>query len=192
MERYSRRKYFSKMKFWKLFGNQIRIFDENKQNILFFVKQKAFKLKENIMIYSDESMSEILIEINARSILDFGATYDIVDVQNGQKYGAVRRKMLKSFLRDSWEILDVHDLVIGKIEEDSMFRALLRRFFSNLIPQGFTIMIGESVVAYFKQTFNPFVPQLMLDFTPDVSGLLPRQTGISIAVLLQVIEGRQQ
>ena len=58
MDRYSLDQYYCRMKFWKLFGNEIKIYDGNRQNLLLFVKQKAFKLKEAITVYADESKSE--------------------------------------------------------------------------------------------------------------------------------------
>ncbi len=192
MERYELNQYYSKMKFWKLFGNQIRIYDVSREKLYFFVKQKAFKLKEAITVFADESMQEELLKIDARSIIDFSASYDVTDVKTGQRIGTLRRKGLKSIFRDAWEILDSSENVIGKIEEDSMLLALIRRFLSNLVPQKFSVFIGESQVALFKQTFNPFVPQLLLDFSADLNKRLDRRLGIAAAILLQVIEGRQK
>ena len=146
MSPFDHNKYFAKKKFLKLFGGEIKIFDENQSNLLFFVKQKAFKLKEDITVYADESQSQELLKIQARSIIDFGAAYDITDSVKGQKVGALRRKGLKSILRDSWEIMDAQDSVIGKITEDSMLMATLRRFLTNLIPQSLDITVGETVV----------------------------------------------
>ena len=191
MEQYTYDKYFAKKSFWKFFGGEIRIFDENKQNLLFFVKQKAFKLKEDITVYSDESMSSEILKIKARSIIDFSAAYDVVDVSSNEKMGAMRRKGLKSILRDSWEILDTSDGVIGSVIEDSMGMALLRRFLTNLIPQKFQIILNENQVGSLKQTFNPFVPQFNIDFSMDVEKKLDRRMGIAIVILLQIIEGRQ-
>ncbi|MBL8021409.1 MAG: hypothetical protein JNM27_17185 [Leptospirales bacterium] len=183
-------KYFAKKKFFKLFGGEVRIYDENKDKLLFFVKQKAFKLKEDITVYADDSQNQPLVKIQARSILDFGATYDITDVQSGQKVGSVRRKLFKSILRDEWDILDPSDKEIAKVKEDSLIMALLRRFLSALIPQHFSIYMGDTEVADIKQTWNPFVPQFHVDFSMD-SGRLDRRLGIGAVILLQVIEGKQ-
>jgi len=191
MSPFDHNKYFAKKKFLKLFGGEIKIFDENQSNLLFFVKQKAFKLKEDITVYADESQSQELLKIQARSIIDFGAAYDITDSVKGQKVGALRRKGLKSILRDSWEIMDAQDSVIGKITEDSMLMATLRRFLTNLIPQSLDITVGETVVGSLNQTFNPFVPQFRVDFSMDHSNRLDRRLGIGAVILLQIIEGRQ-
>ena len=71
-----------------------------------YCKQKAFKLREDIRIYTDESCSTELIRIAARSILDFSTTYDIL-LGSGAVLGSIRRKGLKSsFVRDEWLIFD--------------------------------------------------------------------------------------
>ncbi|TGK90088.1 hypothetical protein EHQ23_00555 [Leptospira bourretii] len=192
MQQYTFNKYFAKKSFLKIFGGEIRIFDENKTNLLFFVKQKAFKLKEDITVYADETKSKELLKIKARSMIDFSAIYDVVDVSSNEPMGALRRKGFKSILKDSWEILDTKDQVIGSIDEDSMLKAILRRFLTNLIPQTFFITINKNQVGVLKQTFNPFVPQFNIDFSSDSANALDRRMGIAIVILLQIIEGRQQ
>nr|WP_232373799.1 hypothetical protein [Leptospira chreensis] len=175
----------------KIFGGEIRIFDETKSNLLFFVKQKAFKLKEDITVYADETKTKELLKIKARSVIDFSAIYDVVDISTNQPMGALRRKGFKSILKDSWEILDTKDQVIGSIDEDSVFKAILRRFLTNLIPQTFFISLNNKQVGLLKQTFNPFVPQFNIDFSLDTANALDRKLGIAIVILLQIIEGRQ-
>lgn len=192
MQQYTFNKYFVKKSFLKIFGGEIRIFDENKTNLLFFVKQKAFKLKEDITVYADETKSKELLKIKARSMIDFSAIYDVVDVSSNESIGSLRRKGFKSILKDSWEILDAKDQVIGSIDEDSMLKAMLRRFLTNLIPQTFFITVNKNQVGVLKQTFNPFVPQFNIDFSADTAKILDRRMGIAIVILLQIIEGRQE
>lgn len=193
MDPFSQNTYFAKMKFFRLFGNVIRIFDESKTNLLLYVKQKAFKLKEDITIFVDEAQTRPVLKINARSIIDFSAAYDVTDAASGTKIGALRRKgMMSSFVMDAWEILDQNDAVVGNIKEDNWMLALVRRYLANIIPQKFNFTIGDSTVGIVKQTWNPFVPQMRVDFTSDAAGKLDRRLGLAAVVLLQVIEGRQQ
>ncbi|MGV3667383.1 MAG: hypothetical protein ACO1NV_14730 [Leptospira bouyouniensis] len=192
MQQYTFNKYFAKKSFLKIFGGEIRIFDENKSKLLFFVKQKAFKLKEDITVYSDETKTKELLKIKARSVIDFSAIYDVVDMTSNENIGSLRRKGFKSILKDSWEILDTKEQVVGSIDEDSMLKAILRRFLTNLIPQQFLITLNQKPVGVLQQTFNPFVPQFKIDFSSDVTNALDRRMGIAIVILLQIIEGRQQ
>ncbi len=193
MDIFNRDTYFAKMKFFKLFGNTIRIFDESKTNMLLYVKQKAFKLKEDITMFADEAQTRPVIKINARNILDFSAAYDVTDVATGEKIGVLRRKgMMSSFVMDAWEILDKNDAVIGSIKEESMLLAMVRRYLANIIPQKFMLAIGETPVGHAKQTWNPFLPQMKVDFTADSGKKLDRRLGLAAIVLLQVIEGKQR
>lgn len=191
MDKYAINRFYAKKKFLKLFGGEIRIYDESRQTLLFFVKQKAFKLKEDISVYADESQRDQVLTIKARNIIDFGATYDVMDTSTNQKVGALRRKGFRSMLRDSWLILDASDREIGTIDEDSMLLALLRRFLSNLIPQSFDMTINGFTAGKLQQTFNPFVPQFTIDFSMDDGKKLDRRLGIGSVILLQIIEGRQ-
>ncbi|HQX00908.1 MAG TPA: hypothetical protein PLQ94_02285 [Anaerolineales bacterium] len=159
--------------------------------LVLFSEQKMFKLREDIRVFSDESKSQEVLMIKARQFIDFSAAYDVVDSATGQKIGALRRKGLASMLRDEWEILDVSDNVIGKLFEDSMGLALIRRFLSNLVPQNYDITMGDDRVADLKQNFNPFTYELNLDFSMDINHRLDRRLGIAAGILLAAVEGRQ-
>ena len=181
--------YLLKRQVFALAG-KFRFFDPSGRLVL-YSEQKMFKIREDIRVYSDESKTQEVLMIKARQIIDFSAAYDVVDSATGQKVGALRRKGLASILRDEWEILDVGDNVIGKLFEDSMGMALLRRFLSNLIPQNYDITLGTNRVADLKQNFNPFTYELNLDFSMDIGRLLDRRMGLAAGILLAAVEGRQ-
>ena len=181
-------------KFLKIFGQSFHIYDANDQ-VCFFAKLKAFKLKEDIRIYADTEQQNELLRIHARSVIDFGATYDIIDSAQDLKLGALRRKGLKSILRDSWLILDVNDEEIGTLTESgSGGLALLRRlggFGTLIMPQTFSVDVNGQQVASFRQRRNPFIAKVDLDFSMDSQQVLDRRMGIAAAILIGAIEGRQ-
>lgn len=181
--------YLLKRQVFALAG-KFRVFDPSGQLVL-FSEQKMFKLREDIRVYSDENKTQEVLTIKARQIMDFSAAYDVVDSSTGQKVGALRRKGLASILRDEWEILDVSDNIVGKLFEDSMGLALVRRFLSGLVPQNYDITLGTNRVADLKQAFNPFSYQLAVDFSMDVNKLLDRRLGLAAGILLAAVEGRQ-
>ncbi len=182
-------RYLLKRQVFALAG-KFRFYDPNGRLVL-FSEQKMFKLREDIRVYADESKTQEVLMIKARQIMDFSAAYDVVDSSTGQKIGALRRKGLASMLRDEWDVLDVADNVVGKLFEDSMGLALMRRFLSGLIPQNYDITLGSDRVADLKQPFNPFAYQLNIDFSMDISKRLDRRVGIAAGILLAAIEGRQ-
>lgn len=162
-------------------------------SLLGFCKQKAFKLKEDIRIYTDESMERERLTIKARKVIDFSAAYDVVDSASGEKIGALQRKGMKSILRDSWIVLDEHDNEIGSLQEDSAGMAMVRRFLpmGNFFPQKFHLKENhdDTEFAEFRTHFNPFVYRLTVTIYPDCpfNSLLVLAGGI----LLAAIEGRQ-
>src|SRR5512143_3777688 len=161
-------------------------------NLVMFSEQKMFKLREDIRVYSDESKSQEILSIKARQIMDFSAAYDVMDTELNQKVGALRRKGLRSLLRDEWEVLDENDNVKGLLFEDSMGLALLRRFLlGSWLPQNYDITFGETRVADLKQRFHLFRYELDIDFSMDTAHHLDRRLRIAAGILLAAIEGKQ-
>lgn len=189
-EVFTHESYLVRRKIFKLFGAAFHIYDPSGR-VAFYSKQKAFKLKEDIRIYTGEDMRKEVLTIKARQIIDISAAYDVIDPTTNTKVGALKRKGLKSILKDEWIIMDAEDREIGFIKEDSTLLALIRRFLTNLIPQKYYGELKGECVCLFKQNFNPFVMKINLDFSMDRKGLLDRRLGIAGAVLLCAIEGKQ-
>lgn len=169
------------------------IYDPN-DRVAFYGKQKAFKLKEDIRLYTGEDKRTEVLSIQARQVIDFSAAYDVIDSSTNIKVGALERKGMKSLVKDEWIIMDAEDREIGFIREDSMILALIRRFLTNLIPQKYYGELKGEQVCLFKQSFNPinpFVMEINLDYSMDRKNLLDRRLGIAGAVLLCAIEGKE-
>jgi uncharacterized protein YxjI len=161
-------------------------------NLVMFSEQKMFRLREDIRVYADEGKSQEVLSIKTRQILDFSAAYDVVDTALNQKVGVLRRKGLRSLLRDEWQVLDANDNMIGQLFEDSIGLALLRRLvLGSWLPQNYDITLGNAHVADLKQRFNPFRYELDLDFSMDAGHLLDRRLGIAAGILLATVEGKQ-
>lgn len=176
--------------FFKLAGGAFRVY-YHQQHLLLFSEQKAFKLREDIRVYSDESKTNEVLSIKTQQVLDISATYDIVDTALQQKVGSMKRKGLKSILKDEWEIFDSNGMMIGKVEEDSPLLATLRRFLTNLIPQSYHFVIGGQIVGKFHQHFNPFTYHATMDLSEDTGRRLDRRLALAAGILLLAIEGRQ-
>jgi uncharacterized protein YxjI len=176
-------------KFWKFLGASFHVYGPDGR-VLAYSKQKAFRLREDVRVFTDESMATPLLTIQARQIVDFSAAYDVVDARDGRKVGAARRKGFASLLRDSWEILDEQDRFVARVREDSAGMALLRRFLTNLVPQSFRVEDASGAeVAHLRQRWNPFV--YSLEATVPASCPVDRRLLVGTAVLLAAVEGRQ-
>ena len=192
-ERFSHAQYVVRKKVFKLFGAAFHVYD-TAGSLVLYSKQKAFKLKEDIRLYTGEDMQTELLRIGARQIIDFSAAYDVWDVQANQKVGAFKRKGWKSMLRDEWVVMDPYDREVGILIEDSTALALVRRFVdaaSLILPQKFHCEMGGATVATFQQNYNPIIRKLTVDFSMDPAGRLDRRLGLAAATLLSAIEGRQ-
>ncbi len=184
--------YTIRRKILTLFGASFHVFDDQGAMIA-FCRQKAFKLREDIRVYKDESREHELFTIKARSILDFGASYD-VRLPEGTMIGSLRRRGLKSFVRDSWLLFDDSGEQFGTMEEDSTGMALARRFLpmvALISPQSFRLVRGDgTALATLRTHFNPFVYRLGIaihESDERADDLLILAAGCLIAA----VEGRQ-
>ncbi len=169
----------------------LRLYNPQGQLAL-YCQQKMFRLKEDIRVFADENRTRELLNIKARQIIDFSAYYDVFDSQYTTKVGGLRRKGFRSLVQDEWEVFDAQDVSLGFLKEDSLNRALLRRFLlGNLLPQDYDMTFGTERVADYKQEFHIFQYVLDVDFSLDTAKKLDHRLGLAAAILLAIVEGRQ-
>ncbi|MGB3200913.1 MAG: hypothetical protein WBA99_08420 [Nodosilinea sp.] len=72
-------------------------------NVVFFVKQKLFKLKEAIGVFADEAQTQRLYDIKADRIIDFSARYNFTD-SHGAVIGGVKRQGMRSLWKAHYDI----------------------------------------------------------------------------------------
>jgi uncharacterized protein YxjI len=98
-------------------ASQIYIRDTS-GNLLGYVKQKLFKLKEDINIFADENQTQLLFNIKADRVLDFSAKYNFTDAR-GTFLGSIKRRGMRSIFKASYEIYDASDRQVMKINEEN-------------------------------------------------------------------------
>ncbi len=98
-------------------ASQIYIRDANGQ-LLGYVKQKLFKLKEDINIFADESQTRHLYNIKADRMLDFSAKYNFTDAA-GNNLGSIKRQGMRSIWRANYDIFDAASNQVMKINEEN-------------------------------------------------------------------------
>jgi len=149
-----------------------------------------------LRLYADDSMSQELMSIQTPHILDFTATYNVVDSTNGQPIGTVQRQGMKSILRDAWLVTDPAGRQ-GRISEDGLGMALIRRFVEGgpvmqvLAPQAFHLEMDGQTLATYRQNRNPIISKVTVDFSGDPQRTLDRRLGLAAGILLAAVEGRQ-
>ena len=191
----SHEQYTIRRKVFKIFGAAFHVYDEH-GSVVGYCKQKALKLKEDLKLYTGEDMSDMLLSIQAQSIIDFGATYTVT-LPDGTALGSLRRKGMKSsFIRDEWLIFDTNNNEIAKIRETGSIAPLIRRYIeigAVLFPERFEIIrsADNQTIAEFRQHFNPFIYRLSIAITQE-DDTLNDLLILGAGCLISAIEGRQE
>lgn len=186
-------RYVLRRKVLALTGNSFHVYASD-GSLAAFCRQKAFRLREDIRVYTDEDRRSELLTLRARSIIDFGATYD-VSLPTGERLGSFRRKGMKStFVRDEWKVFDERDREIARLREAGDW-ALARRWIdwiAFLVPQRYELRTieGDRLIATFRQRFNLIVLTLGIEIHEDHE-ILDDLFVLATACLLGAIEGRQ-
>ena len=92
-------------------------------NLIYYVKQKAFKLKEAVTVFADREQTRALFTINADKVLDFSARYHFTD-SGGNSVGSVKRQGMKSIWKARYDILDGENAVMMIAEENPWAKVL--------------------------------------------------------------------
>ncbi|MFK7920889.1 MAG: hypothetical protein AB8H47_02985 [Bacteroidia bacterium] len=87
-------------------------------NTVAYVKQKLFKLKEDISIYADETKAQVNFKIKADRWLDFSAVYSFYD-GSGKEFGKIVRKGWKSLWKSEYELIDQNEKPQYHIREEN-------------------------------------------------------------------------
>lgn len=190
VDRFGHPRYLIRRQVFRLFGEGFHVYDPLGHAVL-FCRLKPFRLREDIRAWTDETERTEVLAIRARNVLDVAGVFDVLDPATGERLGALRRAALRSMIRDEWAILDRDDREIGRLQEDSLALALVRRLLTNLVPQTFHARLGPATVCEYRQRFNPFVRKLEVDFAPDPGRTFDRRLGLAAGLLLTAIEGRQ-
>ena len=98
-------------------ASQISVTDARGQ-VICYVKQKMFKLKEAVTVFSDASQTTPLFRIAADRIIDISAQYRIEDA-SGAELGVVQRHGMRSFWRAHYEVRRGGQLAFTLREENA-------------------------------------------------------------------------
>jgi len=187
-------RYTIRRKVLKLFGAAFHVYDEQ-GSVVGYCKQKAFKLKEDIKLYTGEDMNDMLLSIQAQSIIDFSAAYTVV-LPDGTALGSLRRKGLKSsFIRDEWTVFDTDNNEIATIRELGSITPIIRRYLDAiafLFPQKYelTRTADSQVIAVLRNHFNIFISKLGVAIVQEDESI-DELLVLGAACLITAIEGRQ-
>ena len=153
-----------------------------------FVQKKLLKLKEDIRIYSDSTMTYEVMRIKQEQILDFSGSYQIIDSNTNQLIGILKRKGLKSMFKDEWIIMNKNRQEVGLIKEQGGFMWFLRRFILKWLPMVYNIEMGGQKLATIKEKTIALGDTYYLDLSADVNNTIDRRLAIASTIMMDVGE----
>ena len=104
-------------------ASDFTITDSN-ENSLAYVRQKMFKLKEDVVVFNNESKSQENFRIRANQWIDFNASYAITD-SFGKNLGKIARKGMRSIWKATYNIFDHNDTQKYKVQEENAWVKVL-------------------------------------------------------------------
>lgn len=87
-------------------------------NTVGYMKQKLFKLREDINVFADQTQSRLLYNIKADRIIDFSARYTFTD-EGGRTLGAIKRQGMRSIWKANYEVYDAAGGQVMAINEEN-------------------------------------------------------------------------
>ena len=109
---------------------QIIITDAQGKSLM-YVKQKLFKFKEAIKIFTDSTQTTPLFNINADRVIDWSAKYTFT-FPNGTVLGATKRSGMKSLWRVHYSILNADLQPVFDITQDNPWIVVLDALLQNV------------------------------------------------------------
>lgn len=111
-------------------SNDFTAKDANNQTIA-YVRQKMFKLKEKVVVFSDETKTTEKYHIKANKWLDFNTAYNFTSAE-GANLGKVARKGWKSLWKAKYELYDENDVQDLVIQEENPFAKVMDAMLSEI------------------------------------------------------------
>jgi len=111
-------------------ASKIEVLDAN-GNLVCFVKQKMFKLKEHVTVFADQAMTQPLCDITADRVLDFSANYTFT-TPDGGSFGSISRRGMRSLWRCHYEVRDAAQQTIMVLREENPWAKVLDSILSDI------------------------------------------------------------
>jgi uncharacterized protein YxjI len=102
------------------------------------VKQRAFRLKEDVTIFADESQTQPAFHIKANQIIDFGATYAI-STADGRPLGALKQRGMRTLWKATYDIIDDAGTAVGVIREKDALVKVIDALIGEIPFRGFVL-----------------------------------------------------
>lgn len=159
--------------------------------VALIVVAKALGPKRHVYFYRDEKRTEKLLEVlQDQKFYFLTHTYTVNDGA-GRTLARLQKNLLTDILLKKWlcDAPDGRRLCVAR--EDSIVKALLRRFLTNLIVLNFVFLRGETEeeIGQFNRKFT-LLDRYVLDLSGDRPRSLDRRIALALGVMLDTGERR--
>jgi hypothetical protein len=156
----------------------------------FIVVTALLSKKRHVHFYRDDSKRELLLEVLQDQKLPFLTHTFTVNEPGGRTIARLQKNMLTDLFRKKWSCAAPDGRALWEAKEDSILLALVRRFFTRLVPLCFIFCLpGGQVVGEFNRKFT-LLDRYVLDLSRDVARALDRRVAVAMGVMLDTGERR--
>jgi len=162
--------------------------EDGRGSVVGYTKQKMLRMKEDIRIFNDPSMSAELFRIQQEQVLDMWGTFGIVDSASGALVGRIRRCAMSGISKDEYLLLDPSGQQIGRVFENTG-RGLARKYLpgGNLVPEQVNVEFFGQPVGQIKQAFKLMGDEWDVDCS-RIPPHLDRRTLLGAMIIMGMIE----
>ena len=97
------------------FVNQFTATDSTGQ-LVCYVKQKFWKLKEHVNVFADKDQNHLICDIKANKVIDWSAKYTFT-TPDGEIIGSIARSGMRSLWKAHYEVFDADDRQVMQLRE---------------------------------------------------------------------------
>jgi uncharacterized protein YxjI len=160
-----------------------------------YVRQKRMALKEDIRFFTDDTETQELFRLKARTMLDLGGSrYDIFAGED--RIGFLWHKFRESLLRSTWHVGGPDEQELALARERSQVAAIARRVIDFVpygewvpIPYNFDFVIDGVVVGGLTRKFK-LRDQYVIDLAGDGDRKIDRRVAVALAIALDALQNR--
>ena len=131
-------------------GQTVRVTDAGGTLIL-YVKQKAFRLKADVVVYADEAQAQAVYRIRGDRMM--GSVKFAVGTADGRPLGSLQRQWGSFLWRARYRLFDRNDVEIGSIRQQNPWIRVIHAF-AEEIP-----FVGPIVGMFVNPKYSVDVPE---------------------------------
>lgn len=170
-------------------------------NIRAYVRQKLFRFKESVVVFSDESKKNELYHLKADRWIDFNAHYTFTESNSDKLIGSMGRKGVKSLWKASYTIFNADKQPVYEIREENPWAKVgdamvgeipvISIFTGYLFHPKYGIKNSEGkLVARLSKVHSFFGRKFKLEQLDEISA--EDKTNIMLSVMMMVLLERQR